>query len=57
MLSYEIMGLGETIIHELDIPIAVSPLDRQQSKFFKTVYQNPSRNPTQQFVIDPECQI
>tara|TARA_R110000823_G_scaffold315547_1_gene448089 strand:- start:24 stop:950 length:927 start_codon:yes stop_codon:yes gene_type:complete len=57
MLSYEIMGLGETIIHELDIAIAVSPLDRQQSKFFKTVYQNPSRNPTQQFVIDPECQI
>ena len=57
MLSYEIMELGETIIHELDIPIAVSPFDRQQSKFFNTVYQNPSRNPTQQFVIDPECQI
>jgi hypothetical protein len=57
MLPYEIMGLGETLIHELDIPIASTPLDRQQSKFFKTVYQNPSRNPTQQFVIDPECQI
>jgi hypothetical protein len=30
------------------------PLDEQQSKFFKHVYQNPSRNPQEQFVIDPE---
>ena len=54
MLRYEIMGLGETLIHELDPPIGVTPLDAGQSKFFKTVYQNPSRNPAEQFVIDPE---
>ena len=46
--------LGATIINELEIPIAQAPLDEQQSKFFKTVYKNPSRNPQQQFVIDPE---
>ena len=44
MLPYEIMGLGETLKHELDLPIATNPLDLQQSKFFKTVYRNPSRN-------------
>ena len=44
MLPYEIMGLGETLKHELDLPIASNPLDPQQSKFFKTVYRNPSRN-------------
>jgi hypothetical protein len=53
-LPYEIMGLGETLKHELDIPIATDPLDPEQSAFFKIVYQNPSRNPNQQFVIDPE---
>ena len=53
MLPYEIMGLGETLKHELQIPIATDPFDEDQSKFFKTVYQNPSRNTTQQF-IDPE---
>jgi len=52
-LYYEVIGLGETLKHELDIPIAVDPLDPDQSKFFKTVYQNPSRNSKQQF-IDPE---
>ena len=45
MLPYEIIGLGETLIHELDIPIAAHPLDLQQSKFFKTVYKNPARAP------------
>ncbi len=53
-LAYEIMGLGETLKHELGVPIATDPLDAEQSKFFKSVYQNPSRNPQQQFVIDPE---
>mgnify|MGYP000023512981 FL=1 len=53
MLPYEIMGLGETLKHELGIPIATDPLDEDQSKFFKTVYQNPSRSSKQQF-IDPE---
>jgi hypothetical protein len=52
-LPYEIMGLGETLKHELGIPIATDPLDDDQSKFFKTVYQNPSRKSSQQF-IDPE---
>ena len=52
-LRYEIMGLGETLKQELGIPIATDPLDEEQSKFFKTVYQNPSRNSNQQF-IDPE---
>lgn len=43
MLPYEIIGLGETLMHELDIPISSNPLDAQQSKFFKTIYQNPMR--------------
>lgn len=46
--------LGNLLIKEMDIPIAENPLDAGQSKFFKNVYQNPSRNPNQQFVIDPE---
>jgi hypothetical protein len=56
MLRYEIMGLGETLIHELDLPIGVTPLDEQQSKFFKTVYQSPARriNLRNQHVIDTE---
>ena len=41
MLSYEIMGLGETLRHELDLEI--STLDKQGSKFFKSVYQNTPR--------------
>ena len=41
------------LVKELDIPID-DPLMPGQSKFFKTVYQNPSRNPREQFVIDPE---
>lgn len=53
-ISTAIEDLGNKLIHELDIPIAVTPLDIEQSKFFKTVYQNPSRNSQQQFVIDPE---
>jgi hypothetical protein len=36
---------GSKLIAELDLPIAENPLDAQQSKFFKTVYQNPSRIP------------
>jgi len=53
-IEYYSTELGTKLIKELNIPIAVEPLDAQQSKFFKTVYQNPSRNPKQQFVIDPE---
>jgi hypothetical protein len=53
-IDFEIEEYGIKLINELEIPIAESPLNAQQSKFFKTVYQNPSRNPNQQFVIDPE---
>lgn len=53
MLPFEISGLGITLMHELEIPIAEHPLNSEQSNFFKTVYQNPSRNSRQQF-IDPE---
>jgi len=53
-LHDEVSDLGEKLMQELQVPIAENPLDAQQSKFFKTVYQNPSRNPNQQFVIDPE---
>lgn len=42
-LSTKIEELGSLLINELDIPIAKTPLDSDQSKFFKTVYQNPSR--------------
>jgi hypothetical protein len=37
------------LVKELDIPID-NPLSSGQSKFFKTVYQNPSRNPKKQFI-------
>jgi hypothetical protein len=36
--------LGATIINELDLPIAQAPLDKQQSKFFKALYQPSKRN-------------
>ena len=42
--------LGEKLIGELDIPIAEEPLNAQQSKFFKTVYQNPTRDNSKQFL-------
>lgn len=47
---------GDKLITQLGIPIAVSPLDALQSKFFKAVYQNPTRSPyiEQQFIIAPE---
>ena len=46
----EIEAIGETLKHELDLPIATNSFNAEQSKFFKTVYQNPSRNPKQQFI-------
>ena len=36
-LLNEIRLLGETLVNELNLPIAASPLDEQQSKFFKEV--------------------
>ena len=53
-LLIQIQALGNDLINELQIPIDANPLLPMQSKFFKTVYQNPSRNPNQQFIIDPE---
>jgi hypothetical protein len=41
MLPYEIMGLGETLRHELGLEIA--DMDKESSKFFKTVYMNTPR--------------
>ena len=42
-LIEEIEKLGNLLINHLDIPIPVSPLEPEASKFFKTVYQNPAR--------------
>jgi hypothetical protein len=42
MLHYEIMGIGETLRHELKINVA-DPFTPQQSKLFKTLYTNPPR--------------
>ena len=42
--------LGEQLKHELNLPIAVEPFNADQSKFFKTVYQNPARDNSQQFL-------
>jgi hypothetical protein len=42
-LLQEIEDLGLLLKKELDIPIAETPLNTDQSKFFKTVYQNTAR--------------
>ena len=44
MLPYEIMGIGETLKHELKIDIA-DPFTDEQSTLFKTLYTNPPRMP------------
>ena len=49
-LQDSIEDLGNKILAKLDIPIAAQPLDAQQSKFFKSVYQNPSRTDNQRFI-------
>ena len=49
-LQDSIEDLGNKILTELDIPISAKPLDAQQSKFFKAVYQHPSRTDHQQFI-------
>jgi hypothetical protein len=50
VLHSEIYNLGTQLINDLEVPIAIQPLNSEQSAFFKTVYQNPSRNSTQQFI-------
>jgi len=42
MLPYEIMGIGETLKHELNISIA-DPFTDEQSVLFKALYTNPPR--------------
>ena len=53
-IEYEACTYGIKLINELDIPIAKTPLDAQQSKFFKTVYQYTRQASTNQFIIDKE---
>jgi len=48
----EIIWYGRLLEHELRLPIDRKPLTEKQSKFFKTVYQNPER--ITKFVVDPE---
>jgi hypothetical protein len=49
MLKYEIIGLGETLKHELKLPLG-DMLSPDQSKFFKTVYEQPTRTEYQRFI-------
>ena len=42
-LQDSIEELGSILINKLDIPIAETPLESKQSKFFKEVYDNPNR--------------
>ena len=44
-LEEETEKLGDELINELQAPIDLQPLNANQSTFFKTVYQNPVRNP------------
>lgn len=44
MLPFEIMGIGETLKHELNIAIA-DPFTNEQSVLFKALYTNPPRMP------------
>lgn len=50
VLHNEIFNYGSDLINQLDCPIAIQPFTEEQSTFFKTVYQNPSRNSNQQFI-------
>lgn len=42
--------LADALIPVLDLPISAYPLEADQSRFFKTVYQNPARTTNQQFI-------
>ena len=44
-LPEKIEDMGALLIEALDIPIAETPLNGSQSKWFKTLYKNPGRNP------------
>lgn len=49
-LPERIEDMGALLIDELNIPIAETPLDAAQSNFFKSVYQNPARDNSKQFL-------
>jgi hypothetical protein len=49
-INNEIVTLGREIVNDLNLPISSVPLGHSQSKFFKTVYQNPARIPNKQFM-------
>ena len=53
-LEESIEEYGIKLINDLNIPIAEECLNAQQSKFFKEVYQTPTRRRNHQFAIDPE---
>lgn len=42
--------LADALIPVLELPISAYPLEADQSRFFKTVYQNPARTANQQFI-------
>jgi hypothetical protein len=49
-LPERIEDIGALLINELNIPIAETPFDAGGSRFFKTVYQNPARDNSKQFL-------
>jgi hypothetical protein len=53
-LAAEIEHLGKLLISELNLPIPTKPLEPEASKFFKCVYQNPSRMSLQLMHVDKD---
>jgi len=53
-LAAEIEHLGKLLTSELNLPIPTNPLEPEASKFFKYVYQNPSRMSLQLMHIESE---
>ena len=49
-LLEETESLGNALIDNLELPIAMTPFDAAQSQFFKSVYQNPTRDNSKQFL-------
>jgi len=49
-LLERIEEIGVSLRTHLSLPISASPLDSEQSKFFKTVYQNPARDNSKKFL-------
>jgi len=49
-LLEETVVLGQQLVSELKLPIAAAPLDKDQSKFFKEVYEHPARTDHQRFI-------